>query len=109
LASYRGPVTTAEAAAGYTAQLLDAQAYRFTRFVAPKYPPLAMNARIDGSVELRLTIEPKTGEVLNVEAISGHPLPKPSAIEAATQWLFQPDSTQNRKVTVTLNFALHCP
>jgi TonB family protein len=109
LASYRGPVSAAEASIGPIPQLLNAQAYDLSQFGAPKYPPLAMQARIQGKVELQLTLEPRTGEVLGAVAISGHPLLKPSAIEAAKQWRFEPKSIDTETLTLTLDFALRCP
>lgn len=109
LGSYRGPVGATEASVSYVPQLLNAQAYQFSRFVTPKYPPLAMQARIQGKVELQLTLEPATGEVLDALAISGHPLLKPSAIDAAKQWRFKPKSIDSGTLSLTLDFALRCP
>lgn len=109
LASYRGVVTAEEAKAGYAPKLLDASTYQFSHFIVPKYPPLAMQARIQGKVELRLVSEPVTGQVLNVEAVSGHPLLKPSAIDAAKQWRFKPNSIPSQEVSLTLEYALQCP
>jgi len=107
LDGYRGPISATIANAA--PQLLNAQAYRFSQFVAPKYPPLAMQARIQGKVELQLTLEPATGEVLGAWAISGHPLLKPSAVDAAKQWRFSPNSFDSDTVNVSLDFTLRCP
>ena len=109
LASSRGVVTAEEARAGPVPTLLDAGTYQFSHFVVPKYPPLAMQARIQGKVELRLTLEPDSGRVLQVEAVAGHPLLKPSAIDAATQWRFKPHSRPSQGVSLTLEYALRCP
>jgi hypothetical protein len=73
LAGYRGPVNAEEAKIGYVPRLLDGGTYQFSHFVEPKYPPLAMQAQIQGRVELHLTSDPDTGQVLNVEAVFGHP------------------------------------
>jgi TonB family protein len=109
LTGYRGPVSAAEASLRYAApQLLNAQAYRFDRFVAPIYPPLAKALRIEGKVELQLSVEPATGEVLGVLPISGHPLLRPSAMEAAGQWRFEPKSIDSKTLNVTLDFPLRC-
>jgi len=53
---------------------------------------LAKQARIEGKVELLLTVERATGEVHGVSATSGHPLMKPTALESAKQWRFVPNS-----------------
>jgi TonB family protein len=104
LASYRGPVTDASD----VPELVSARAYEFSHFVTPKYPRLAMLARIQGKVELELTLDPVTGEVLDASAVSGHPLLKPSAIEAAKQWRLAPQSIQSESLNLTLDFALRC-
>ena len=53
--------------------------------VAPVYPPLARQARIQGSVILEVVIN-KSGDVESMQLISGHPLLAPAAIEAVKQW-----------------------
>jgi TonB family protein len=108
LDSYRGPVSAKEAQTTYVPQLVNSQAHRFSHYVAPKYPPLAMQARIEGKVELQLAVEPATGDIHSASAISGHPLLTPSAIDAARQWRFEPNSVESGTVTVTLDFALRC-
>ncbi|MGB9454770.1 MAG: energy transducer TonB [Bryobacteraceae bacterium] len=109
LASYHGPVSEAEANLGYAPQLLNAASYKFSRYVLPRYPPLAAAAGIRGTVELQLTVEPSTGEVHSVSVISGRPLLRQTAIEAAKQWRFVPDSVESGSLVVTIDFALHCP
>jgi TonB family protein len=109
LERYRGPVNTTESGSGYVSRLLNAQEFHFSHFVPPKYPTLAMQARVQGQVALRLTLNAATGEVVGVAAISGHPLLNPSAIEAAKQWRFAPGSTDSQVLDLTLDFALRCP
>jgi len=108
LADYRGPVSAVESRASYVPQLVNAQAYRFSHFVAPSYPRLAMQARIKGKVELRLALEPATGKVSGAQAVSGHPLLKQSAIDAAKQWRFEPNSINSETLSLTLDFAFRC-
>jgi TonB family protein len=107
LTSYQGPISATEAFSSVP-ELLNAQAYRFSNFVAPKYPRLALQARIQGNVELQLTLEPATGGVVEALAVSGHPLLKQSAIDAAKQWRFTPDSIDSKTLSLTLNFAPRC-
>lgn len=77
--------------------------------VSPIYPPLARQARIQGSVVLRVFIS-KTGDVENIQLVSGHPMLAPSAIEAVKQWKYQTYLLNGQPVevetTVTVNFTL---
>jgi TonB family protein len=57
--------------------------------VDPVYPPLARQARIQGAVILGVIIS-KTGDVENLQLISGHPMLAPAAIEAVKQWKYKP-------------------
>ena len=107
LEDYRGPISISKA--NDVPRLLNPEDYQFTRFVAPIYPPLAKQARIQGKVELRLTVDHATGDVNAVAAVSGHPLLKDSAIAAAKQWRFAPDSATSETVNVTLDYSLRCP
>jgi TonB family protein len=56
---------------------------------APHYPPLAKSARINSIVAVAVIID-LTGKVIDAEAISGHPLLRQAAIEAAYQARFEP-------------------
>jgi TonB family protein len=56
---------------------------------APAYPPLARQARIQGTVVLDAEIS-KDGAVVALRAVSGHPLLIPAAVEAVKQWRYKP-------------------
>ncbi len=77
--------------------------------VQPVYPPIAKNARIQGSVVLQAIIS-KTGVVENLRAVSGHPMLVPSAVEAVKQWRYKPYYLNGEPVevetTITVNFTL---
>ncbi len=77
--------------------------------VAPEYPPLARQARIQGMVVLKVQIS-KTGDVENMQLISGHPMLAPSAIDAVKQWKYKPYLLNGEPVevetNVTVNFTL---
>ncbi len=77
--------------------------------VQPVYPPIAKNARIQGSVVLQAVIS-KTGVVENLRAVSGHPMLIPAAVEAVKQWRYKPYYLNGEPVevetTVTVNFTL---
>jgi periplasmic protein TonB len=55
----------------------------------PKYPLLAMQARIEGDVQIDAVID-KDGNVVQVRAISGPGLLIPAALEAVKHWKYEP-------------------
>jgi protein TonB len=79
------------------------------RKVNPNYPPLARQARIQGTVVLQAEIS-KDGSIQNLRLISGHPMLAPAAIEAVKQWKYKPYLLNGEPVevetTVQVNFTL---
>ncbi len=79
------------------------------RRVQPVYPPIARQARIQGSVLLQAEIS-KDGTIENLRLISGHPMLAPAAIEAVKQWRYKPYFLNGEPVPVetqiTVNFTL---
>jgi TonB family protein len=77
--------------------------------VNPVYPPLAKQARIQGTVSLTTTIG-ADGAVQNLQLISGHPLLAQAALEAVKQWLYKPTLLNGNPVEVItqvdVNFTL---
>ncbi len=77
--------------------------------VQPTYPPLARQARIQGTVNLKVVIN-QDGDVQDIALISGHPLLAPAAIDAVKQWKYQPYLLNgvpvNVETQVQVNFAL---
>lgn len=74
--------------------------------VAPVYPPLARQARIQGTVVLKVIVN-KAGEVRAAEPISGHPTLAPSAIAAVKQWRYTPYVEDGEPVEVTTTIQVH--
>lgn len=107
LTDYHGPVSAEDAKPDHV-QLVNANEYQFARYVSPRYPPLAMQARVQGRVEVQLTVDRRTGEVQRVMPLTGHPLLLPSAIEAARHWLFKPNQAPP-VIRATLDFSLDRP
>jgi TonB family protein len=70
--------------------------------VAPVYPPLARQARIQGIVILKVLIN-KSGDVFDVQLVSGHPMLAPAAMEAVKQWKYQPYLLNGDPVEVETN------
>jgi TonB family protein len=85
-----------------------AQALLVSR-VAPIYPPLARQARIQGTVILDIIVN-KAGEIRDVKLVSGHPMLAPAAIDAVKQWRYRPYEKDGEpadvETTVQVNFKL---
>ena len=67
--------------------------------VQPQYPPLARQARIQGTVLLQAEIS-KDGTIENLRLISGHPMLAPAAIDAVKQWRYKPYLLNGEPVAV---------
>jgi protein TonB len=72
----------------------------------PVYPPLAREARIEGTVRLEAVIS-RDGTILNLRAVSGHPLLIPAALAAVRQWVFRPTSLNGDPVEVATEIEVH--
>ena len=55
----------------------------------PRYPPLAMQTRKEGTVGLHAIIS-RDGRITALEVVSGHPLLVQAALEAVLQWRYRP-------------------
>src|SRR5437762_12553499 len=73
--------------------------------IQPAYPPLARQARIQGSVLLKAPIS-KQGTIAHVTLISGHHRLAPAAIEAAKQWRCKPHTLTGERAEVTTHIAV---
>jgi len=77
--------------------------------IAPVYPPIATQARVQGVVILECTISPQ-GKVTEVKVLRGIPLLDQAAIDAVKQWVYTPTLLNGVPVpvimTVTVNFKL---
>lgn len=85
------------------------QQARLIKQPRPVYPPLAKQARIQGTVRFNAIIG-KDGTIMNLQLVSGHPLLVPSATEAVKQWVYQPTLLNGEPVEVVtqidVNFTL---
>src|SRR5215813_4080356 len=83
---------------------------RVLQRVQPPYPISAKQAHIQGSVQVQIDIS-ETGAVTNVTLLSGHPLLRDAALQAARQWLFIPTELNGQRVRaiglLTFNFTLN--
>lgn len=80
-----------------------------TRNVPPVYPPVAKQARVQGTVILEATISP-SGRVSDLKVLRGIPMLDDAAISAVKQWTYTPTLLNGTPVpvimTVTVNFRL---
>ncbi|MFN7925780.1 MAG: TonB family protein [Bryobacteraceae bacterium] len=85
------------------------QSAKLKRQPKPVYPPLARQARIQGTVRFTAVIA-KDGTIQNLQLISGHPLLVQSAQDAVKQWVYEPTMLNNEPVEVItqidVNFTL---
>ncbi|MCU1259947.1 MAG: TonB family protein [Bryobacterales bacterium] len=85
------------------------QASNLIKSVAPVYPPLALQARIQGTVRFNVTIGPD-GHIQNMQLVSGHPLLVAAAQEALQQYQWKPTLLNGNPVqvstTVDISFTL---
>lgn len=84
-----GNVPPPPKATGRIRQGGNVQAAKLINRVQPTYPPLARQARIQGTVRLHAIIA-KDGTVQQLEVLSGHPLLVQAALDAVRQWRYQP-------------------
>ncbi len=77
--------------------------------VQPAYPPIAKAAKASGAVQVQITVS-EEGRVIETNVISGHPLLRDAAAQAASQWEFKPTELGGVPVKVqgvlTFNFTL---
>ncbi len=75
----------------------------------PVYPPLAKQARIQGTVRFTATIA-KDGTVKDLQLVSGHPLLVPAAREAVRKWQYEETLLNGQPVEIVtqvdVNFTL---
>jgi TonB family protein len=65
----------------------------------PVYPPAARAVRASGAVNVQVTVDEK-GDVISASAVSGHPLLRAAAVQAARQAKFSPTLLSGKPVKV---------
>ncbi len=86
--SFNGPVLLDRS--GFPAKFQTSELLRrVVTCVAPKFPALARQMRMNGNVRVEVLVD-ETGHVACARAINGHPILIGSAIDAAHQWTFRP-------------------
>jgi periplasmic protein TonB len=74
--------------------------------VQPEYPPLAKQARIQGTVVLHAVID-RDGKIENLQVLGGHPLLVESALKAVQQWRYRPYYLNGQPVEVETEIMVH--
>ena len=76
----------------------------------PRYPAAARQALISGTVVVQITVD-ECGDVEKADAVSGHPLLREAALEAAYESRFTPTRLSGQPVkvrgTITYNFSIN--
>ena len=77
------------------------------RRVEPVYPRMASNIGVSGAVVVEVVVD-EAGNVIAARALSGHPLLRPAAVNAARGWRWNPTLLNGVPVqvvgTITFNF-----
>ena len=80
-----------------------------TSKVAPEYPPMARQLKLQGTVELEVVLT-ETGAVDAVKIISGNPVLTKPAVDAVKKWKFEPQTEGGKPgraiATVAIAFKL---
>jgi periplasmic protein TonB len=78
--------------------------------IEPRYPPLALQTRTQGTVRLQAIIS-SDGRITSLVVLSGHPLLVQAALDAVRQWRYRPTMLDGEPVevetTITVVFQLH--
>lgn len=75
------------------------QEAKLIRKVLPTFPSIARTARITGVVQLEAIIA-RDGSIQNLRVVDGHPLLSQAAVEAVSQWRYEPTLLNNEPVEV---------
>jgi TonB family protein len=82
---------------------------RAVNLVKPAYPQAARAVKAQGAVNVQVTLD-EEGNVISASAVSGHPLLRAAAVEAARQSKFKPTIVDGKQVKTTgqiiFNFVL---
>ena len=73
--------------------------------VEPKYPPLARQTHISGTVTIDAVLD-ESGNVVEMKVVSGHPLLLQAALDAVRQWKYEPTYLNDVPVAVQMNITV---
>jgi TonB family protein len=101
VASSSAPDTTISGGGSFTRIMMggNVQAAKLLVKVTPDYPILARQTHIEGAVRLHAIID-KEGVVASLTVQSGHPLLVKAALDAVSQWRYQPTMLNGSPVEI---------
>lgn len=73
--------------------------------VEPKYPVLARQTHISGTVIIEAVLD-ESGNVVEMKVVSGHPLLLQAALDAVRQWKYEPTYLNDLPVAVQMNISV---
>ncbi len=76
-----------------------------TSKVAPEYPPIARQLKLEGSVELEAVVS-ESGAVEKVNIVSGNPVLTRPAADAIKKWKFAPFTSEGKAVKAVVPVSL---
>lgn len=79
---------------------------KLVKRVMPVYPQLARQMRLSGTVRLEGVIS-RTGQVINLQVVSGHPMLTSAALDAVRQWIYSPTLLNGEPVEVIAPIEVH--
>jgi len=91
--------------ASNAASPLDTSQIHLLRRVAPVYPEIAKQARVQGKVRFHAVVN-STGQIEKLSLISGNPMLIPAAKDAILQWQYSAPPA-NLETVVEVNFTLN--
>ena len=74
--------------------------------VAPVYPAVAKSARVGGTVQVELTVDPE-GKVADARVVKSVPLLNQASLDAVKQWEYTPTRVKGVAVPVIVNVAIN--
>lgn len=104
LTGYQGPYR-----GSCTVQVENLKAYRFESYTDPTCPPEVAAGLAWGYVQLELSLDPSTGEVVKAASKwAGDPRLVKGAVEATQKWRFVPGTVKSGRVVVGMFFHPGC-
>ena len=101
------PTPTPKAPEVIVSKMISSQAIKK---IQPPYPSMAKAVRAAGAVQVQVLIS-EEGRVISASSISGHPLLRDAAVQAAHQWVFSPTLLNGKAFkasgVLTFNFILN--
>ena len=77
-----------------------------TKNVTPEYPAIAKSARVGGTVQVELTVDPD-GKVADARVVKSVPILDQAALDAVRQWEYTPTRVKGVAVPVIVNVAIN--